>query len=310
MALAFSLLFICVLCHLIPLSRAAPPTSYVLVDVRSENTSAVLVGVAAAAGLANRRNASVYVLRTADDVAWAGLLLANSSQHPVSAADFLTQAYTQFGALLYDDNANASALLPTVVTLAGALDLVPLGASVQSRFPGAQIAFNAVGAWASPEDAVRYAATAALNVTTSLAFQDPVLIATGQLVDWLVARRIFTLYLNNSCYPDTEDHAILLDVLGSAPWSLPVRVYGYNSIGVLFGGDLFEAETDCVDTMGQIASANTHNLAFWSQIDRFDPRQPPGSPLGPMIQPKQAPIVYNASRTYVALVYGGMCALI
>ena len=80
------------------------------------------------------------------------------------------------------------------------------------------------------------AASAVLNVTSSLAFQEPALLAGGYLVDWIVSARLFTLYLNQSCVPGTDDHALLAGVVAAAPWPTPVRVYGYNGMDVVFAG--------------------------------------------------------------------------
>jgi hypothetical protein len=55
---------------------------------------------------------------------------------------------------------------------------------------------------------------------------------------------------------------MMKQIVASAPWQQPVRVYGYNSLDPVFGGDLFEAETDCINVLGQIASAGSTNLAY------------------------------------------------
>jgi hypothetical protein len=144
-----------------------------------------------------------------------------------------------------------------------------------------------------------FVADAGLSNTTTLAFQSGELLATGLLVDHLVKARVFVQYLNKSCVPFTSDHEILQALITKAPWERPIRVFGYNSADVIFGGDLFEAETDCVNVMGQVATAHSHNLAFWSEYLPFQPGESlPQSP--------SPPVTYNSSKTYVALVYGDM----
>ena len=69
-----------------------------------------------------------------------------------------------------------------------------------------------------------------------------------------------------SCVPFTTDNQLMHSIVDSSPWPRPVRVFGYNSLDPVFGGDLFEAETDCVNVLGQVASAGSNNLAFWSQV--------------------------------------------
>jgi len=275
-----------------------------VVSVTAVNDSATLVAVAAAAGLMNRAGAVVYSVASSYDAEWLAALLPNATTVATPVASLLAAAFGAYGAVVYDGN--ATELLPTVVTLAGALGAVPATPGLLAAFPGTAVVFNAVGVWATPEAAVSYAAGTVLNATTSLAFQDPALLAGGALVDWLVSRSIFVTYLNNSCIPNTTDHAIVAGLVAAAPWPTPVRVYGYNAMDVVAGGDLFEAETDCINTMGQIATASATNLAFWSHLAPFDPDAPPGSATGLLVQPTPAGVTYNASAVYVALVYGDM----
>ena len=53
--------------------------------------------------------------------------------------------------------------------------------------------------------------------------------------------------------------------MNAGNWPTPLGVYGYNSTYNLMGGDLFEAETLCLDSanMGQIAS-EVGNLSYYS----------------------------------------------
>lgn len=289
-------------------AAAAATGSYTLINITSSIADEQLA-VEAAAGLANRDGPVVYVVRQVDDEVWLQLLLPNATFTAVSPAAFLNASYATYGCILYDgdpDNVNATQLLPAVVTLAGGLDLVPLSLAQQPLYPGARVGFDTVGRWGTPEASVQEAAALVLNQTTSLAFQDPQLLISGWLADWMVAQRLFVNYLNESCVAGTADHDILAGIVSTAPWPTPVRVYGYNSMDVAFGGDLFEAETNCINTMGQIATAQSTNLQFWSFIDPFIPGAPPGSPGGPMIQPPPQSVAYNPNTTYVALVYGDM----
>ena len=119
--------------------------------------------------------------------------------------------------------------------------------------------------------------------------------------------RLFTQYLKAQCIPKSKEKSELKNRIEASQWPVPVRVYGYNSLDVLFGGDLFEAETDCISQMGQIASSHTSNLAFWSSVRPFDISSPPGSHDGPLLQSPALPsVTYNSSKIYVTLVYGDM----
>eukprot|EP00048_Salpingoeca_helianthica_P016702 m.233717 g.233717 ORF g.233717 m.233717 type:complete len:552 (-) comp19281_c0_seq1:156-1811(-) len=295
-----TLLFLALFITVAGASTLSTPSSITVVDVRGEVRPGVVLAVQGAAGLLNRVNASVYVIQGSDDVEWLALLLPTVTKTTLVADDFLRSALARFGAILYFDptSPTQTQLLPSVLTLAGVLDLIPLSEQLFfQQYPSTRIGFNASRRWTSPEQAVNESATIGLSRTSSLAFQDGKLVATGLLVDWIVKERIFTQYLNRSCIPATRDHALLQALLAAAPWPRPVRVYGYNSADVIFGGDLFEAETNCANVMGQVATAHSTNLAFWSHV----------APITtPLTQPSAPAIEYNRSKAYVALVYGDM----
>lgn len=63
-------------------------------------------------------------------------------------------------------------------------------------------------------------------------------------------------------------------------------------------GDLFEAETDCVQehTLGQVASDSAPNLSFFARKPAIS------APLQQNPIPAGAP--YNASKTYIAFLVG------
>ncbi len=289
-------------------ATAVRARNFTLVDVRTLAPGTAHVAVRAGAGLWNREGANVYVVQDDDDVEWLSLLLAGAAAHNTSVSQFLSDAYARYGAILYDSSLpTASLFLPPIITLAGALDAIPMDLQLLHTYPHTKIVYNTTAEhWDSVESAVVAAAAVGLPRTTSLAFQDGALLAKGLLVDWLVGQRIFTQYLNRSCIPGTTDHNILLGLLNASTWSRPVRVYGYNSADVIFGGDLFEAETNCVNVMGQVATAHSNNLAFWSAVDPFVPGVPQGQPGGPLVQSPSPHIQYDPSKAYVALVYGDM----
>lgn len=288
-------------------SRVHAQTWPILVDISSSSVSdSTLLAVRAAAGLWNRASANVYTLQTADDSEWLSLLLPSAHIRNETISNFLHLSFAQFGAIFYGSLDANVAFLPTIVTLSGAMNCIPLSDDLFHQYPKTLIIFNASTRWATPEAAVQDAVTLALSKTTSLAFQDGMLLKKGLLVDWLVKERIFTQYLNKSCIPGSGDHAILVDMIERSPWSRPVRVYGYNSADVIFGGDLFEAETNCMNWMGQVATAHSNNLAFWSTIAPFVDGVPQGQPGGPMVQAPSPRVPYDPTRSYVALVYGDM----
>ncbi|GMH86495.1 hypothetical protein TL16_g10565 [Triparma laevis f. inornata] len=74
-------------------------------------------------------------------------------------------------------------------------------------------------------------------------------------------------------------------------------VYGYDDFVPLFGGDTYEAETNCIKehNIGQVASTGVNNIQFYSSFGAIE------KPLDSNPIPT---ITYNASKTYVAFVVG------
>ena len=73
-------------------------------------------------------------------------------------------------------------------------------------------------------------------------------------------------------------------------------MYGYNDAYPV-AGDIFEAETGCnsAHNMGQIASDNVNNLAFFSRKQTI---------TSPVLQNPSGMDTYNSSRTYVMFFNG------
>lgn len=297
---------------------------------------ATKIAAQACAGLFNRAAEAgagvspVYVLWQARDVALFAAAGGASSTLPATTptADFLsaclnggdaavtgTSAPVAKGVVRYNLTSQ-QAIVPNVVTLAGVLDAVPLEDSDPAGAK-ATVVFDAMatfGDGADPNNVTAYVYDHYANATTTMAMLDPGYATsknpfnpplTGQpnpaLIDYIVKQRLFTFFLNDACIPLTSDHALMermVAVDGKDPWPRPIPVYGYNN-AYSIGGDLFEAETNCVSqhNMGQIASDSAANLAFFSRVARI------AAPLAqnPDASPK---VVYNASKTYMAFVVG------
>jgi hypothetical protein len=279
------------------IGACASQATYQLVDLTSAS-NATRVAVNAAAGLMNRYSPSVYTIQSSYDVLWQGRLLPNATLNSVTPSAFIALSLGGFPIIVYNDSELYS--LPAVMTLAGVMGAVPMEHSMwMNEYPNATVQFNAAGAWPNQEESLQFVAQLALNQTTSVAFQRPTDLVQGLLVDFIVGSRLFVQYLTDGCVVGTTEHMILKDIVDNSPWPRPIRVYGYNGLDVLFGGDLFEAETDCVNTMGQVATEQACNLQFWTGIH-------PVGPSETMTQRPAEPVVYNASKVYVALVYGDM----
>lgn len=271
-----------------------------VVDISASSVSGdMLLAVRAAQGLWNRNNATlVYGVQSDDDRFWLSELVPRATQRPVSVKAFLAKSLAQFGAVLYD--VSKVDLVPSVVTLAGLVDGVPITVALYDQFQTTTVKYDATVSWPDAASAVQvsaqqkwtvvvsetftsalssnsqlrngaldryhwflpcdlpafawvlqFVAAWGLNQTSSLAFQaGHRFLDKGYLADWLVQQRVFSQYLNDSCLPLTKNNEILKRIVAQAAaagaWSKPVRVYGYNSADVIFGGDLFEAETEYV----------------------------------------------------------------
>ena len=290
-----------------------------LTDVRnvSENTTMAVMSIA---GLLNRDTPTVYTVSNEDDVDWQQLLLANCSYDKVPALDIMKRYFgNQFdtsgrkNVVMYGWNESSFAL-SSVVTMCGVLDAVPLDEALYNHLvqitpngmKNAFIVLDTRGRWSSQEEAVNYTVIHALNKTTSMAFQQSSDVQHGYLVDWIVSQRLFAHYLSDACIPFTENNRILKNLVANAPWQKPIRVYGYNSQDPIFGGDSFEAETNCINTMGQVATQYARNLAFLQNLYPINATAPRGSTTGPFKQPQTTGKTYDPSKKYVALVYGDM----
>eukprot|EP00698_Gefionella_okellyi_P019584 TRINITY_DN601_c0_g1_i1.p1 TRINITY_DN601_c0_g1~~TRINITY_DN601_c0_g1_i1.p1 ORF type:complete len:554 (-),score=125.16 TRINITY_DN601_c0_g1_i1:145-1785(-) len=291
--LALLLIFIACVC-------AYTPTNIIVINVVGIRNDTVLAATAAA-GFVNRNTSSVYMIYGPYDTDWLNRLLPTVSQSQLDADKFIANTLSTYPAIIYDDM--ALEMLPAVITLCGVHDAVPLSQRQYAQFSQSQhvtVAFNSTGYWKSAAQATAYAAQpSTLSHTSSLAIQNPVLLAEGKLIDFIIARRLFTQYLTEGCVPLTADHELLRNIVDASPWSRPIRVYGYNSLDVLFGGDLFEAETDCVNSMGQVATADSTNLAFWQHVQAFTEGET-------LHQPASPAVTYDSKKRYVALVYGDM----
>jgi len=198
------------------------------------------------------------------------------------------------------------------------LDAVPLDVSINATHVDATVLvldlLTVFPAGTTPYDATEYVYNKHVNMTTGLVKMNPgyesqtgkkILDpkinhppATG-LVDYIVKERLFNLYLPDGCIPLTHEHALMKKIAENNPWPKPIAVMGYDNTVVFAGGDFFEAETSCVKevAMGQIASAGTINLAYFS-------RKPALTTPLPHNAPTRDAGGYNASKTYISFLIG------
>ncbi|GMH54210.1 hypothetical protein TrLO_g6395 [Triparma laevis f. longispina] len=120
------------------------------------------------------------------------------------------------------------------------------------------------------------------------------------IVDFVVKSKAFSFFLPEGCVPFTEEHRLHSRIVRefSSTKSTPTAVYGYDDTVPLFGGDTYEAETNCAreHNLGQIASVSVNNLGFYSRN--------PVSVDNPLKVNPAPEVVYDLEKKYVAFVIG------
>jgi len=244
----------------------------------------------------------------------------NITEDPVPAVTpiptFLHLCITNLAAGYIEYNFSSDQLLvPNILTLAAVLDSIPLEKDSPYLSVTLPLLFNVSANWVgySAKNATEYMWQHYVNSTTTAAKMNPGLDVHGHpldpnppllfmpdfsLADYIVSARLFTFFLNNACIPGTEEHALMVRMAATNPWPRPIPFFGYDDSWP-FAGDIFEAETNCVEhhNMGQIASVGVNNLAYFASRPSF---------TGAIAPPLNAhpPTPFNASRTYVALIVG------
>eukprot|EP01047_Picozoa_sp_COSAG01_P040031 COSAG01_NODE_3342_length_6229_cov_4.142088_2_plen_354_part_00 len=269
----------------------------------------------AAAGLANRDGANVYVLRDDDPTSdgalsprvasrtafWLRELVAPKRLLTYVEPDaFVKTALAEHGAVVYDSTREPWAYT-SALTLAGVYAAVPVDVSLLPAFSNSEFAikFNTTARWQTKEDAVQFCLGTALRNTTSLVINSVDDMHAGKLADFIVAQRLFVLGSPRNatwCAAGSADHRILRQIVDRSHWPKPVRVYGYNHEAA---GSLFEAETNCLNTLAALISGGTANIPFWQAFE-------PLAPSETLTQPTQPAVAYNESKTYVGLLMSDM----
>jgi uncharacterized protein (DUF952 family) len=300
-------------------SRAQPQTHTYYVNSGNASWPQQLT-IKACVGLMNRdASTPAYDLADGDSQIWLQLIhnMKNPILTPIDAfvalclkSNVVQHRFIKFDAI------GQQALLPIITTLAGVLSAVPfdVGGGLLPPTTATSLAFDATDTFNgfAPIDATRYVYQKYLNETTGMAKLNPGYESqegkaifdpkiTGApalgLVDYIVYAKLFNLYLTQGCLPLSKEHELFKEIVAESTWPRPIRVMGYDNTFVVAGGDFFEAETLCdLDVgMGQIASAGTPNLAYWTRGKRVDTPLP----VNPTRKTK-----YNSSKTYIAFVIG------
>lgn len=297
-----------------PSSPTPTPGPFTVVRLDPAAPAPLQLAVQACAGLHNRAaGGSVYVDSDAHDAVWL-TELALVPTATIDAADFLASCVTAFPTCVRYDYASQQALLPNILTVAAALGAVPIDASLTVTC--GTTAFDAVRDLAgrsTPALATQYVFETYGAQTSGLAMLDPgydqhptdpatpsiTRDMRPALVDFVFSQRLFVVFLVNGCTIGNPERDLLSTIVNAGQWPTPLGVYGYNDSWNVLGGDLYEAQTRCLDSrnMGAIAS-ETSNLSF------FSTRSPPITESEVVTQNALEPITYDPTHTYVAFVVG------
>jgi len=296
----------------------------VIVDLTGQDGPTTLAALTCV-GLFNRDSNNdtiagpAYSLMDPSDTQWLALVgRAQPASTPLDAfmKICLTKTAVSKGYIRYSFTSQQQ-IIPNIVTLAAILDAVPLQDNSPYLRLGMPLRFDALeifGTNVTPSDATSYVFDGYGNLTTTMSMMNPGYMPdgtipgdmnpplTGQpnlgLTDFIVKRRLFNFYMNNACVDGTADNALMERMVQTAKWwPRPTPVYGYNSEWPIFGGDIYEAETNCVKehTLGQIASDGVNNLAYWSRTPAI---------RTPLRQNREPALLFNQSKVYVSLVVG------
>lgn len=295
-------------------SPGPSPSTLTVVLVDPSDAAPLQLAVQACAGLQNRATGgSVYVEADPHDPTWLEELNLSPTT-TVSASEFLSSCVAATPACVRYDYASQQALLPNILTVAAALGAVPLDSSLNVSC--GNVAFDATQELKdknTPALATQYVFDTYGAQTTGLAMLNPgydehpadnsAPPITGDmkpaLVDFVFSQKLFVVFLVNGCIDGNPEKEVLSSIVNSGLWATPLGVYGYNSSWNVAGGDLYEAQTLCLDSrnMGAIAS-EAGNLSF------FSTRSPPIEAVDVVKQSDLEPISYDAGTTYVAFVVG------
>ncbi len=277
----------------------------------------VRVSVQVCSGLFNRNgsvNGDVYIIEDPKDNVWLNDLYHGQ----INIMDDQTFIQNCLNSKLVDGYLNYNYLeqrliLPQLITIAGVMNIIPIDittfdskiiSNITLKFDAITILPNATLYSSS-----LYIYNNYFNKTNGLSKMDPGLdlhnhpfnppligeINTA-LIDFIVKEKLFNFFLNFGCIAGTREHKLMENIVNNNNWKKPISVYGYDDTWQV-GGNLFEAETNCVKEhdLGQIATTGVTNLAFFSNKKHI---------TVPLKQNPDPNITYSPRNKYIAFVVG------
>ena len=309
-------------------------------------TLAEKLAVLSCQGLINRKSSNgedmleetaVYTLKGSWDQEWLDTTLEYDPDwilFPLTIEEFLSDVCEreQFPKILYSKSAHHE-VIPQIITVAGVLNAVPLDTdSGMDQIPSWMehpVRFDAGKEFANftEYEATNYIFTNFGNLTTGVSMMNPgwkspdnlhpiqhELVSDPDvgLADFIIKERIFNFFLWSGCVPTTEQHKLMREMMNdeTTSWKKPVEVYGYNNAVVLFGGDVFEAETNCIKehNMGQIASSGVNNYSFFNRKTSIQTPDELEKYLAALLKTRkeisEGTLIYDPTKTYMTFVVG------
>jgi len=256
-----------------------------------------------------------------EDMYWLDTLYPEDPSVEIDVKEFVeTSCVYKFHKIVLYSYETQRDLLPQIVSLAIHFNAVPV-AIEDDLGSGETVVFDASKTWDgfTPAQSVEYildnySATFAkdklvkTNPGYSYAHDHPLnYTLTGRIaysvLDFAAENKIFTFFLPTGCVPFTDDHKVHERVIktfsSDGGQGKPITVFGYDNSVPLFGGDTYEAETNCVreHNMGQVAS-HIPNIGF-----HLVGEKDPVADL-PFVPKERESKVYDASKVYVAIIVG------
>ncbi len=242
---------------------------------------------------------------------WRDTLYPDVFEEIVDLSAFVGGCLDEFPYLVFNEDEQKE-VLPAVVTRAAHSSAIPIGKNDLDLFPdlGSPL-MDLSMEWSSLaygevyESLLPLAGESVSLVKANPGYKYDVDKRPGQyhltsdmdigLVDYIVKTKSFSFFLPHGCVPLTDDHDLhgrILEAYSTGP--SPVAVLGYDDTIPMFGGDTFEAETNCLSThkMGQVASVTFNNLGV------FETQEIDLTPVAPM------DITYDQKKKYVAFIVG------
>jgi hypothetical protein len=287
---------------------------FTVVVVDPEAPAALQLAVQACAGLHNRRvGGSIYIRTEDNDGQWLDELDLKPKE-AVNAPDFLKACVAAFPACVRYSYKDQQKLLPNILTVAAALEAVPLDVGLPVACENA--AFDAVVEFRernTPYLATKYVFEKYATQTAGLAMLNPgynlndgnpsnpalTRDMPSAMVDFVFSRKLFVVFLVNGCWKPDPEYGLLYKVVNAGNWPTPLGVYGYNNSWMVAGGYVYEAQTLCLDSrnMGAIPT-ETFNLSF------FSTRRPEILDTNELEHNEPENVEYDPRRTYAAFVIG------